>query len=261
MRPAVNVAVVVLMLLLCGGLLIPAIAKVRDASYRINCVKNLRCVGMAIQGYHEIYERFPAATARGTTLPPEQRLSWLLVVLPYIESQRVYSRMALDQPWDAEGNLFAASLSCGVFQCPRVFSPRSSAPYFPTTYLGLTGLGADAAELPVEDARAGFFGYDRTLGLKEVGGRASTLLAVAETSKLSGAWTAGGSPTARGLLPESSPYVGEDGQFGGLHQQSMVALYVDGSVRPFRDTIPQKVYEALVTLSASRDEVKDFEAR
>jgi prepilin-type processing-associated H-X9-DG protein len=101
----------------------------------------------------------------------------------------------------------------------------------------------------LEDRRAGFFGYERTFKLEDFKNHAGSILMLAETSQLNGAWTAAGLPTTRGLIPDGSPYMGAGGQFGGNHRHGANVAFADGSVRFVEQSIDPAVWEAMATLS------------
>jgi Protein of unknown function (DUF1559) len=134
-------------------------------------------------------------------------------------------------------------------------------------YVGLTGVGTDAAGLPVTDPRAGFFGCERTFALEDVkDGTSNTLLAVETASQL-GPWAAGGAATARAVDPGGQPYVGRGRPFGRDHYEQAVfvktpaganAVMLDGSVRYLSESISARTFEALVTPAAGDAVGGDF---
>jgi len=137
--------------------------------------------------------------------------------------------------------------------CPANPSRNGPGLPCPTHYLGIAGVGEDAAELPLADPRAGFFGYDRRLTQKDLKDGASTTLMLAEAVD-GGPWTAGGKATVRGFAAGSRPYLGQGGQFASLHRATNVA-FADGSVRPLTAAVSPKVLEALAT-AAGREKVE-----
>ena len=132
------------------------------------------------------------------------------------------------------------------FLCPANPAGLGPALPSPTSYLGVAGVGEDAAELPLSDCRAGFFGYDRKLSLKDIKDGAANTMAVAEAVD-GGPWTAGGRATVRGLAT-GRPYLGEGGQFSAHHHGTNVLL-ADGSVRPLTALVSPQVFEALATIA------------
>jgi hypothetical protein len=198
-------------------------------------------------------------------LLPEARLSWLVALLPYLEHKEVYNRMDRRAAWNGETNQEAVRTAIELFLCPG--NPQLPAVNDPalTHYVGVTGLGADAATLSVKDPRAGFFGYERTVTCSDIKDGTSQTLAVIEIARANGPWAAGGPVTVRGLDPSQQPYMGVNGPFGTKHREDrffrtnpLVAnvLLVDGSVRPFLESNNPRTLESLATI-AGGDKVGD----
>ncbi len=120
--------------------------------------------------------------------------------------------------------------------------------------MGITGLGRDAATLPLTHSRAGVFGFDRATRLADITDGAGVTLMIAEAGEARGSWTAAGLSTMRGLDPKRPPYLGHLGQFGRNHRGGAMVVFADGSVRLVRDTINPTVFESLSTI-AGRDEI------
>jgi hypothetical protein len=252
MRSAVKASVVVLILLLGGGLLVAAIARVRETAARAHCTNNLRQLGITLHSYCDVHGHFPRATEPNPRLSPEKRLSWLVSVGPYVESTPFFLKLQWQEGWDAEENRYAALTKFFHLQCPAYPDQPPVSTLAPSHYVGLAGLGSDAAALPSGDRRAGFFGYDRKLTLADVGTGANSLIAVVETVQARGAWTAGGAATVRGLEEGSSPFLGTNGQLGGIHRGGANALFANGSVRFLRESLDPRVLNAAVTVQGSQ---------
>jgi prepilin-type processing-associated H-X9-DG protein len=258
-RSIATVLVLALILIVCGGLVFPAVQKVRAAAARMSCTNNLKQLSLALNNYHDTYNSFPLAALPNPALALQERLSWQVSLVPFIEAGNLYSRMHKEKGWDARENRFAAELDYRVLQCPAQARGPRTGTLVPTHYIGIAGLGPDAAELPAKDARAGFFGYERALALTDIKDHAGALLAAVETAQVSGAWTAAGLPTSRGLDADDPPYVGPDGQFGGTHPGGANALFADGSVRFLARSFDPEVFEAAATLrgAATLGEIGD----
>ena len=116
-----------------------------------------------------------------------------------------------------------------------------------THYVGIAGIGKDAATLPVTDKRAGAFGYNRKLRFRDIKDGASNTIGVAEASKGYGSWGAGGKPTIRSLTKK--PYINGPDGIGSPFPGGMNAMILDGSVRFISENIDPTVMEALVTIN------------
>jgi prepilin-type processing-associated H-X9-DG protein len=251
MRAWVITLVVTVMGLVVVGLGLAAIARVRDEALRIQCQNNLKQIGLTVHSYGDTYNHFPEAAMPNPALPPEKRLSWLVAIMPYLESNSLFAKLDRDKSWDAEENRFAALTTIRTYQCPADPNRTPVSTLEPTHYIGIAGVGPDAALLPRGDPRAGFFGYERKLTPKDFAGHSSTLLMAVETAQVTGSWTAGGPPTVRGLEPDGPPYLGANGQFGGTHRRGTNFLFADASVRMVADSLDRRVFEAMAMLKGS----------
>ena len=126
-----------------------------------------------------------------------------------------------------------------------------------TNFVGIAGIGPDAAALPKGDRRAGVFGYERQIGVKDITDEHHTTLMVIETGFENGPWAAGGFATTRGLDPARPPYLGADAQFSSNHVERATsqvtgitnAAFVDASCRSLSEKIDPEVLEAMATIS------------
>jgi hypothetical protein len=74
----------------------------RGAAQRIQCVNNLKQIGLALHNYEQDHGTLPPAftvDAKGRPLH-----SWRTLILPYMEYGRLYERIDLSRPWDDPAN-------------------------------------------------------------------------------------------------------------------------------------------------------------
>jgi prepilin-type processing-associated H-X9-DG protein len=248
-----------------GWLLVIVITRARESAQRAGCLNHLRQMGMAIRMYHDNHDKtYPPGTMANDRLRATERLSWMASVLPYYTTMDADNRKAdpsssmyysiveglhKDEAWDAKANADAVNRVLRGFLCPA--DPAYVPPGEPglTQYVGMAGLGQDAPRLKATDSAAGFFGYDRVIGPRDVKGEETTTMMVTETGHNIGPWAAGGSATVRGLDTGDEPYLGRGRQFGGFHQGLVNILYVDGSARPFREDASPAMFEMLIPLN------------
>jgi hypothetical protein len=275
MRNVLKVGVGLLLLLLVGGLVAISLNRVRNAAGIAQCQNNLRAIGMALQQYHNVHGQFPTGTLPNPKLLSERRFSWVSQIYPTYMVGGVCTLLDKSKAWDAEENWPSREFypkSEGrrqevveeprVLLCPANGARTEAGPPGRMSYLGIAGLGDDAAELPLSDPRTGFFGYDRTVTLRDVKDGTSVTLAVVEAMG-GGPWTAGGRATVRALVPGEPPYLGAEGQFSTPHREGGVfpltqpvvtnALFVDGSVHRLTTRVSPQVFEALATIAGGEE--------
>ncbi len=269
MRGIVSLGVIVVIVSAISGLGVIAVGRVRDAAHQARCQNNLKEIGLGVHNYHSTYNHFPAGTVPNPELPPDRRLSWAVHLLPYVQDSGVDYLLDRAEPWDSRYNCpprcirgrddeLAGDFYC--FVCPA--NPTRNGPDLPCPlqYTGVSGPGESAAELPLADPKAGFFGYDRTLTLGDIKDGTSSTLMLAEVVD-GGPWTAGGRATVRGLAG-GTPYLGAGGQFAGLHPCDVFlgsrpvvtnVAFADGHVRPLTNAVSPAVFEGLATVAGGED--------
>jgi hypothetical protein len=239
------------------GLLLPAVWKVREAAARAKCQSNLKGLTLVLHNYAEANPvagdrpgpAFPAGTVAHPTLPPAERLSWLVTGLPYYERTKEYKQFDLTTGATAND---PAAVPILHYHCPSI--PEDSTL---TTYVGVAGVGPDAATLPAGDKRAGVFGHDRRTRLLDITDGTSNTLLLLETGSDLGAWHRGGSATVRAIDPADLNPVGQRRTFGGLHTENPGGLlragsggnaaFADGSLRYIKSSTSAGVLAAWAT--------------
>jgi prepilin-type processing-associated H-X9-DG protein len=213
-----------------------------------SCPNNLRNIVLGLLGHANYRGTFPTGTWPNPGLPPEKRLSWYAVILPYLDQKDLSDFLDKSQPWDAKSNELVAGTRMRTLACPD--APRPPLPAFlPTQYVGIAGVGTDAPFLPKGHPRAGVFGYERQTTLADIKDGAAYTMIVAESGRVRGSWLAGGPATVRGLDTAELPYIGPGRQLGGIHPSGMYVAFADGSVRFVSDSINPSVLEALSTIA------------
>src|SRR5438874_2644839 len=102
MRTRANALVVVAIIVLGGGLVVLVAAKARESARQIQCVNNLRQIGLGLRDYAEFYRHFPPGTIANAALPPERRLSWYVAAWGFVGQGQTRLLVDTEQAWDAE---------------------------------------------------------------------------------------------------------------------------------------------------------------
>ncbi len=192
---------------------------------------------------------FPPGTLPNSKLPPEHRLSWELILLPYLDRDDLYAQFDQSKAWDEEPNATPAGAFVRPLACPSQFNRNDPAL---ADYIGMAGIGTNAPYLPASDPQAGVFRYEGRTKVSDLARGLSNTLDIVESARHLGPWAAGGKATVRGLDPGDVPLIGPNRQFGG-HPNGANAAFADGSVRFLSHSINPRVIERLSTL-AVRDQ-------
>ncbi|HZU37693.1 MAG TPA: hypothetical protein VFA18_17360, partial [Gemmataceae bacterium] len=164
----------------------------------------------------------------------------------------LYGAIQRKLAWDAPENQQAVNTPLRFLICPAHAGglPMAASTY----YLGLAGVGKDAAQLPLASPDAGMFGYERVVHREDLEEPASrgmnTTALVAESDSDIGFWAEGGPATVRGLDPAIRPYSGPGRPFGGLHAGVTNVLFVSGSVDAIADDVDPVVFQNMLRIHA-----------
>jgi prepilin-type processing-associated H-X9-DG protein len=75
------------------GLLLPAVQKVREAAARIQCANNLKQIGLALHGYHDIKLRFPLGSENAHwELLAAPRITYMIALYPFLEEDNAFHK-------------------------------------------------------------------------------------------------------------------------------------------------------------------------
>jgi len=230
-------------------------------------------LGLAARAYSQKEQQFPqgASTRKPSPRramrpwPPDQRISWMADLLPYLGYDRVSQRIDRSRSWNDSENLMTASTLIPQFLSPTtphnswyIHYPGVEVEVAATQYVGLAGIGLDAARYQKGDRsvadKLGMFGYDRSTALSDIGDLARTIFMIQAPPTYKSPWLAGGGSTVRGV-PETGciqPFVtiGADGKKG------TTAVMADGSVRWISSDISDDVFKQLVRVKGVKSDLK-----
>ena len=215
---------------------------------------NLRLVGLGTYVFAETFETFPPSEGFNRAmaeLPIEKRLSWLAAVLSFVgQPEAPFVEFEYEEAWDGPKNRLATGLTVDFFQNPALpgFGPTNG-----THYVGIAGIGADAAKLPSDDPKAGVLGYGRSTPIDGIPDGATRTLLMLSISAKAGPWGQAGPSTLRGLSQQ--PYVGGPDGFGS-ERPGVYALMADGTARFIDKDVDPKVLEAMATKAGNEAFVK-----
>jgi hypothetical protein len=203
-----------------AGMLLPAIAKAREAAQRAASMNDLHQLLISMVVYENVYGRLPARAIFSKEGKP--LLSWRVQILPYIEEDALYKQFHLDEPWDSEHNKPL------IAQMPTIFkSPGLPADEGKTCYVVPVGKGT-------------IFEGTQGLKLRQITDGVSKTIAIVEVAaEKAVTWT---KPDDMVYNPEK-PLAG----FGPISDRGFNAGFADGAVRSIMPNINLEVLKALFT--------------
>jgi prepilin-type processing-associated H-X9-DG protein len=229
-----------------AALLLPAIQQAREAARRAQSMNNLRQIGLAMHNYADVNQNFPQGTVPNEKLDPEERLSWIASVLPYLDQSQLYQNINFDEAWDDEDNEISMQSALPTLINPSSPEGPVNADFYGVThYVGVAGLGEDGPTLDVDEAGAGVFAYDRVTEFADIFDGTSNTICVGEAMNV-GPWGQGGVSSIRPLT--EAPYINGPDGFGGYHAGGSIFLFCDGSTRFISENIDSSIMEALTTI-------------
>jgi hypothetical protein len=114
------------------AVVLPAVARVREAADRTESSNNLKQLALAMHNYNDVFKSLPAQASYDQKKP---LLSWRVHLLPYLGEQEVYKQFKLDEPWDSAHNKPLIDKMPALFRSPHIMNAERGK----TTYLVPTG--------------------------------------------------------------------------------------------------------------------------
>jgi prepilin-type N-terminal cleavage/methylation domain-containing protein/prepilin-type processing-associated H-X9-DG protein len=119
----IELLVVIAIIAVLIALLLPAVQAAREAARRVQCVNNMKQLGLGVLNYESAVGGFPpqAVQSGGPGISaPTWETAWgtLPRVLPYMENGQVYNAANLDQHYHNPANGTACSMQISFFICP-----------------------------------------------------------------------------------------------------------------------------------------------
>jgi prepilin-type N-terminal cleavage/methylation domain-containing protein/prepilin-type processing-associated H-X9-DG protein len=129
----IELLVVIAIIAVLIGLLLPAVQAAREAARRIQCVNNLKQLGLSLHNYHDVNLCIPpTGTANGPNLSLKAR------ILPFMEQTSAYNALNFGYSFNTPYNYTVAVVSLSFLVCP---SETGNNPNMAGNLNPLTGTG------------------------------------------------------------------------------------------------------------------------
>jgi prepilin-type N-terminal cleavage/methylation domain-containing protein len=229
----IELLVVLVIIALLLGLLLPAVQKVRESAAKAQCLNNLKQIGLALHGYHDINQGLPPGYRASLAysdgaIDTAPGWGWAAFILPYIEQDNVYRQLALNLPVQ---NSPAIQTMVKLFLCPSDLTPPSAFPVpdgfgntvclaAPTSYAACCG--SDASD--TRDATGdGVLYRNSRVRIADITDGTSNTIMVGERAwaKANGAW---GGAIPRGVIKRGQSNPCQPNIPGAWYPSSTIAI-------------------------------------
>jgi prepilin-type N-terminal cleavage/methylation domain-containing protein len=227
------------------ALLLPAVQAAREAARRTQCLNNLRQIGLAMHGYHDLNNKFPPGGWEWRPFGDTTRrqLAWSMLILPHAEQAPLYTSLNINLPFDATANTTGAATILSVYLCP---SSRRDTPLVQgrgaCDYGGIYGERITSPNNPPKGSML----YDRPLGIPQLRDGTSQTILIGEDSWFAdGQWINGRNVFDQAFAINKAPAFEND--MRSDHPGGALCLFADGSARLLKETMDLRVLAALCT--------------
>ena len=118
----VELLVVIAIIGVLIALLLPAVQAAREAARRIQCSNNLKQIGLAMHGYHDVHKTFPPGTIWNKSVlqwvAASHRTNWGIALLPHLEQQALFDQYDNEADVTASVNAAVVSTYVSAYACP-----------------------------------------------------------------------------------------------------------------------------------------------
>jgi prepilin-type N-terminal cleavage/methylation domain-containing protein/prepilin-type processing-associated H-X9-DG protein len=137
-RPAFTLIELLVVIAIIAGLialLVPAVQKVREAASLSTCQNNLKQMGLAIHGYHDMNGNLPPSRVG------PQHATWFVVILPYLELNSLYNQ------WDLTKTYYQQTSAVQNAFVPLYVCPSRRTTALPSTQFEISSTGLPDSNL------------------------------------------------------------------------------------------------------------------
>jgi hypothetical protein len=218
----------------------------REAFCRSACQNNLKQIALALHNYFRDYKCFPPACIPGKNGRPAH--SWRVLILPYLEEEKLYNRYDFNEPWDGPKNKKLIDSPPRGYACPSNEENRQNG-HTATDYVAV--VGANAAWQGKSPRK-----------MSDIGGKASQTIMLVEAADAHIPWTEprdldldsfrAGSP---GCVTVSSKHFPDHDFLTYARQAGVNVALADGSVHFLPgDMVSSREFPDLLMIGGFREE-------
>lgn len=133
----IELLVVIAIISVLIALLLPAVQQAREAARRVQCVNNLKQLGLALHNYHDSYNMLPSMNL----FVPGSQYSVLGQILPYLDQTPMANALNFNMVYSDPSNMTVLMSTINTFLCPSDFPNTMPQMGGATNYMGDMGSG------------------------------------------------------------------------------------------------------------------------
>jgi prepilin-type N-terminal cleavage/methylation domain-containing protein/prepilin-type processing-associated H-X9-DG protein len=127
----IELLVVIAIIGILIGLLLPAVQKVRGAAARLQCMNNLKQIGLAGHNFHDTQTSLPPGYAASVSYvdgatDTSPGWGWAAFLLPYIEQDNLANAISFNLPIEHPANATAVQSMLKIYLCPSDQAPNTA---------------------------------------------------------------------------------------------------------------------------------------
>lgn len=218
----------------------------REMLSRTQCRNNLKQLGLALHNYHDQYGSFPPAFVTDANGRPMH--SWRILVLPFIEQQKLYEQYSFDEPWNGPNNIKLQDKMPAAFRCLSFTDGVAEGSLEHkqlsrlSNYAAITGSGCT-------------FDGDSATQLDQFTDGANSTLAMVEVQQYAVHWMSPEDVTTAQWITDLRR---SGTKSNANHHQCVNALLADGSVKLVPHDADEQTIYALATKAGGEDVPAEF---
>ena len=112
----VELLVVIAIIGILLALLLPAVQAAREAARQTTCRNNLKQLGVALHGFHDLRRKFPPSASKSAN--GGLRENWVIKILPFMERKPLFEQFDLTVDISDPVNEVVRSTQLSVMTCP-----------------------------------------------------------------------------------------------------------------------------------------------
>ncbi len=247
----IELLVVIAIIAVLIALLLPAVQAAREAARRLQCVNNLKQIGLAAHGYHDGNNTFPAGGWTVATM----NIGWSAAVLPGLEQAAVYNGLNFGFSYNNAANSTAVHIVLQVYLCPSEprktlwnQAPGDPFPSADADYGGMFGPRGLGSPTFTNNPPAGPMIFNQNIGLAQVtDGASQTILVGEDPEAINAMWASGHNVFDQSAPINARPPTEFGEELTSQHPGGVNVLFADGSVRFLKNSTAPAPLAALCT--------------